>query len=459
MMRNERSQERGSWFGRLGRLTLGIFAALIVWQIATRSGVAYLAKINPDLALSIRDDDPTALMRRMALLSASVSFDASDPGEEGSDLNSDRIPSFARLPTQSLDKTTPGDRSEDALLKIDDAARRTLRSSPLNVRSLRVLGFLASRRGQSDLADTYMFTAARRSLRDRPAVYWTMRRSVEKGNFANAAHYADALLRSGGKSMQLAAPYLGKMAEIPEARDDIKMLLATNPPWRPGFFSGLDGNITDPRTPLQLFLALKTTDAPPSPHELDAYLRLLIKYNFYDLAYYTWLQFLPAEQLSQAGYLFDGGFEYDPSGSPFDWAIGSGTDVTTEIAPRDDQANGHALYIEFGDGRVNFRPITQTLMLPPGRYALTGAWKGQIAGKRGLKWQVTCVGKSPIKIGESEMLSAGPTRWGNFEAKFAVPDSDCTAQTLRLILDARSASETMVSGSAWFDDLRIAKDE
>jgi hypothetical protein len=187
-------------------------------------------------------------------------------------------------------------------------------------------------------------------------------------------------------------------------------------------------------------------------------LRLLTNHDLYELAYYTWLQFLPPEQLSQAGFLFNGSFEYNLSGLPFDWTIGSGTDAAAEIAPRDDQPDGHALFVEFGEGRVNFPPVSQVLMLPAGSYKLSGVWKGRINGPRGLRWQILCIGKPSLKIGESEMMVAGPPQWTEFEAPMTVPESGCHAQIVRLILDARSASETMVTGSAWYDDLKVAKE-
>ena len=83
------------------------------------------------------------------------------------------------------------------------------------------------------------------------------------------------------------------MAELPAASADLKVLLSTDLPWRPQFLSSFPNAISDARTPLDVLLSLKDTANPPTPRDLRPYLDFLIQHGFYDLAYYTWLQFLP----------------------------------------------------------------------------------------------------------------------------------------------------------------------
>ena len=48
--------------------------------------------------------------------------------------------------------------------------------------------------------------------------------------------------------------------------------------------------------------------------------------------------------------------------------------------------------------------------------------------------------------------------WTDYELDFDIPnDIDCAAQIIELIHDSRSASEEFISGSAWFDNLKLIR--
>ena len=180
-------------------------------------------------------------------------------------------------------------------------------------------------------------------------------------------------------------------------------------------------------------LSLKNTATPPKAADLGAYLNLLIDHGFYDVAYYTWLQFLPAEQLSKVRHLFNGSFEVAPSGLPFDWVFTKGSGVTIKIAARPDQEGAHALFMEFGPGRVDFQDVTQLIMLAPGSYQFQGKYQVDIDSERGLQWRITCANQPTTQLGESPVVKGSQSAWTDLAFAFTVPETDCPAQYVRLV--------------------------
>jgi hypothetical protein len=438
----------------------------------TRSFVAYLADANPEMAVRLRSNYPTALLN---LASDSLSRDLSAkniepvvplPRDGSSRLtivakgmhSAKDIDLAARPEPHTADSAPATDTDSRAMVQIRSWAEQALLEDPLNARALRILGQLS--RGTSEA--TLMRTAARRSLLESEAVLWVMRKNYEDGDYRSAGRYADILLRtrpSSQTAVKAAMAVLGKIAETPAMSGELKQLLASNPRWRSNFFTLLPGSISDARAPLDLLLALRDTPTPPTTSEVGPYLKFLIEHEFYDLAYYTWLQFLPPEQLNNAGHLFNGSFEVVPTGLPFDWTFTREAGVTIEIAERTDGEGAHALFLEFGVGRVEGLSVRQMVMLAPGDYQFRGTYKADIVSQRGLQWRVVCASKSWRVIGESPVLIDAKADWRELEFSFAVPETDCPLQSVQLRFTARSASEQFISGSAWFDDLQIVREK
>ena len=339
------------------------------------------------------------------------------------------------------------------ITQIRALAESSLFNDPLNARAFRILGQISERGSDEQRTKTLMQAAVRRSLFESAAVYWVMQKSYQERDYRAAIRYADTLLRTRPQLVEHVIPMLGEMAETPASSAELKHFLAENPPWRPQFFAYLSDSVSDARTPLDVFLSLKGTATPPTAADLRHYLDFLVGHKFYELAYYTWLQFLPEGQLSKVGHLSNGDFELPAPTPPFDWLLTQGSGVTIQIAPRPDRSNQHALFMEFGPGRVESFGVTQLVLLDPGRYQFRGTGKIDVVSERGLKWRVVCAGGT-TPIGESPTLNGTGADWKDFEFSFTVAD-DCPAQYVSLAFDARSASEQFITGSAWYDNLEI----
>jgi hypothetical protein len=448
-------------------VVLGLF---LIWEVVTRSLVAYLADVSPSAASRLRATEPTALLNlaeatldRELAAKKDASVNANSGDETGSESGLQ-----AKTPTNSELTGTPSGTpaqngsigSADAESQAKSQAQLALFADPLNARAFRILGELAEQSADDRRTELMMQAAVHRSLLESAAVFWLMQRSYRDQNYLDAAGYADTLLRSRPDGMNYVIPILAKIAENPQANGELKQILATNPPWRREFFPSLNKNISDARTPLGILLSLKGTTAPPTGAELRSYLNFLIAHNFSELAYYTWLQFLPAEQLSKSGNLFNGSFEFEPSASPFDWVLpeeNQEQDVTIKVATRPDRPGERALFMKFGPGRVNYPDVTQMIMLAPGSYHFKGRYKAEIDRDRALEWRITC-GNSTMQIGEGPVVRGLQSEWTDFEFDFTVPETDCSAQYVRLGSNARWESEQFSSGTVWFDDLEILRE-
>ena len=455
-------------------LGLGGLGLLLVWLVATKSLAAYFADTDPEWALLLNNRETAALTllaerQLMAILSQNEAShdDKKDDGAEkqtsasipsATAENSDIASSLSNVAAQGLDKAITDKASEPAPTSTADLAEatrlatRALSGNSMNARAMRLLGQAVELRGDKAATANYMKLAASLSQRESYAVYWLMVHAYETHDYVTALHCADVLLRTRSRGPELAAPVLARLAEDNAAESELKKLLSQNPPWRAAYWPSFLASISDARTPLNLMLAMK--DTPPTEDEIARYLNFLIGKKFYDLAYYAWLQFLSKEELETIGFLYNGSFEREPSGQPFDWSMVQGEGTTVTRVERSDRGDQHALSIQFGHGRVSFPGVGQMTALAPGKYTLRGESQGLIRGPRGMVWRVSCASNG-TKLGESQMIFGTGRIWRDFEFDFEVPPTDCRSQTVQVVLDARSASEQLVSGSVLFDELSI----
>lgn len=444
-------------------LILAPLALLLLWEVTTRSLTAYLANDSPETALLLQSNYPTAVLNLAAdKLNVDPRFENIEPTRRASDfkkgsLATEDIEDKAQAPAENSNRSV-GNESQ-SLAEIRSWAELALLNDPLDAQAFRILGQVSQGASDGGQADRFMQGAVRRSLQESVAVYWMMRKSYDDYDYRAALRYGDILLRTRPNAMPHLMPMFAKIAENPAAGKDLKLLLAANPPWRKPFFFWFPRSVWDARAPLELLMSLKDSSNPPTAAELSGYIDLLVEHEFYDLAYYTWLQFLPSEQLSKAGYLFNGSFEIPPSATLFDWKFSKGSGAIIQIAPRPDRDREHALYAQFGPGRVADFGVSEMITLPPGDYELQGSYKSQINSPRGLLWRVTCAPKPTNAIGETPAVNGASPTWQAFQVSFTVPEKDCSAQYLALALDARAASEQFISGSVWYDDLQITRQQ
>jgi hypothetical protein len=401
----------------------------IAWLIVVHSLPSYLASVAPEVALWLNPNEPTALLQ----------------------LAEKRL---AEAPPSATN-------AQDVARATDDEIRnlvvRALAVDPLNAHAVALLADLAERAGDTTSAQEFLEATVRRSLREGPALYKLILHSLGTGRIKQAADYTDVLLRTRPEAFQDLVPVLVSIAGTSDGIAALTQILRRRPEWRTEFINLLPSKVADIQVPQALLLGLKNTEAPPTNAELWRYLWFLWTHNLHGPAYYTWLQFTPIEHFDHNNLLFNGAFARPTTGLLFDWVISGGVGLTADIIVRPDANGDNGLNLMFGGSRAQFYGVTQGLVLPPGTYRFRGKYKGRLVGQRGLKWRMTCAGAVLPPIMETPMVLGLHPTWVNFEFSYTVPDAQCRGQTLHLLLDARSASEQIVSGSMWYKDLQITR--
>lgn len=404
-----------------------------------------------------------ALCLGWLIVTHTYAFYAATRDGEGASYSSANGGALAERAIRAFDRAypapAPGGGNNPGKSAIEAEALRglvdALRATPLDPRLLRRLGQLENDGGRQEKAEALMREAVRQSRQETVAVIWLLQVAHAQRNFKDVADHADTLLRTRRAAFSFAFAVLAQLSADAETRGDVVRLLAADPPWRKDYFENLEVYAGEPRPTFEVVRALRGSATPPREREMAAHLTFLVRRGAVDLAYYAWLDSLPPDRLATVGLLNNGNFEQPSNPTPFDWSLAKGSGGGAEIVPHPDGAGGRALSVIFSFGRVEFGGVSQTTVLGPGSYRLSGRLRGELKGRRGLEWQVTCTGAGGARLGQSPMFVGTARTWSAFDATFDVPATGCASQTVSLVLAARSASEQLVTGEVLYDNLKI----
>ena len=325
-------------------------------------------------------------------------------------------------------------------------ARRVIAQDPLNATAYRLLGETTD---DSDARRAALIEAMARSRREAVAAFLLLHQAHEKSDYAEVVRLANVLLLTQPALNRFTLTYLYSLVLLSEGREALAEILARNPSWRWIFFASFGGQIKGGSDePLALFQQLQSKGGNVTESELAPILWTRIAAdNSAGGAYNTWLQLLSPEEMAAVRPVNNLDFSKPPGRLPFNWTVSRSVNVLVDVQER-------ILRVRFGVGQVTFGGLSQVTFLSPGVYRFSGLEKGNMAAKRGMRWQLVCFA-GPM-AGTSDQLYGAPRNWREFSFDFTIPDDgSCDAQRLRLFHDARSTSERFASGEISFRSLRI----
>ncbi len=390
----------GTLINRFRSPLLAGLTVVLLWVVLVRGYADYLAQVSPTRAEAVYAGQPTAL----------------------SVLAEEQLRAGDAAAAQRL-------------------AERAILSSAFSGEAWRVLGAVAERNGEDQVALERMRHAAALAPRDSAAQFWLAIHALRDKRIDEAVDRLDRLMRFQPETHNDVFPIMATIATNRAGANSVAARLADNPVWRSDFTVRLFREMPSSDVARNFLRALRRAGAELTVAEVNAYSDRLANQD--PLALRDWLK----EFDKDPALLNNGGFDSIGPYKFLDWQVEhvAGADIQLPKI----EAGKSVLRVEFYNQRVRFDGVRQSLLLRPGRYSLAGQVRSDIRAAQGLRWTFICP--------ESQQVSqsiVGSTPWQSFEMSFSVDDS-CTLGLLRLEVHARIAAERHLDGWVEFDEFSL----
>ncbi len=391
------------------RAAIGLLSIALLWLVLVRGYADYLAGPDPQRAAKLNPTHPVAI---------------------------------TQLASQALEA---GEISQAMQL-----AERIAVSFPFEGRALRVLGAAAERQGDGEQAARLMNAAALAAPRDTATQYWLALRALSEEDLDQALLRMDRVLRFQPETLAELFPLLGTIAANPFGARKLVPFLSPDRYWAGLFLTRFTREATPVSAVLDLERLLAAAGTPMGPEQTGNLTSRLYQAGQWEL--------LAARIQQRSGKssqtIRDPNFSGVPAESLLGWGIGRFKGADVILGAQDDSGTA-GVQVLFHDRRIDFKDLSQLLILPTGRHAITGQVRlHRLETPRGLQWTLRCVGGRGEPLGQSELF-LGTTPWREFAFTLEVPETDCPAQRLTLEVAARIAAERQLEGSVWFSGMGV----
>jgi tetratricopeptide (TPR) repeat protein len=342
-----------------------------------------------------------------------------------------------------------------------EALRGALRENPAEVAALLMLARDDEQESNYERASRAYLAAYRLAPLDREVLGEAARFFLGRGDVPNAVALLDKLAEHFPESRDRAFPVLLEVLTSRQHEDAWNGIVARSPEWLGAFIVASCKPTVDPLVLVPLLLS-RIAAGKAAPAEVGCVVDNLRIAERWAEAYQVWLNTLPRERLAEVGFIFNGGFEFAPSGIGFDWVPAKQPERevghSVEMARTSGVAGKRSLRVAYNGKRQGGNAIAQFLALEPGRYELSGLARpeGMKIG-RGVQWTVRCVagGKPQEALATSERF-LGSSEWRRFAFDITVP-TGCRGQILQLEPAGAPESVAFLGGTVWFDDLMLRR--
>lgn len=356
----------------------------------------------------------------------------------------------ARLPSPQI--AAFGEAADDREL-----LRSVLRENPAQPAALLLVARDAEQRERFDEAARAYAAAYQLAPLDRDVLQAAGAFHLARGKVDEALVLVGRLAEHHPETRERVFPVIAEALASRSTSPALDAILATQPEWVGPFIISSCRRGVDPAVLVPLFLK-RVAAGSARPAETDCLVTRLRGAGRWDEAYQVWLNTLPDDRLNEVGFIFNGGFEFEPSAVGFDW-------IPTRMAERE---AGHAVDLARPTGGTGKRslkvgyngkrqvgiPIAQYLALPPGRYEVGGIGRSDsMRVGRGVQWTIRCMadGAAGAMVAGSERFT-GSSEWRPFRFEVDIGPR-CGGQILQLEPVVSGEGPVYLTGAVWFDDL------
>jgi hypothetical protein len=335
--------------------------------------------------------------------------------------------------------------------------RAALRDNPGDVGALLALASERARAGDSEGARRAHAAALEIAPIDAVALRAAAVDDLAAGRSGDAITRLDRLVSLYPEEREWIFPELARILPGAAQFQSMEALAARQSPWMGAFIEFTCTRDVDPRLAGGLLMR-RAAAGYARVAEVACVTDRLRRAGHFETAYQVWLNSLARERLAEVGFVFNGGFEFAPSGAGFDWIADAQAHAQAVEYPVADSGvpGRRALRVTYTGKRVGVPAIQQHLAVAAGKYELRGRVRLEsLQSVRGLQWIVRCDAPQGATLGTSRRL-LGSNEWEPFAFEVEVP-SACPGQVLALEPVGLYEGTTYVAGKAWFDDLRLAK--
>jgi hypothetical protein len=187
------------------------------------------------------------------------------------------------------------------------------------------------------------------------------------------------------------------------------------------------------------------------------YVAFLLREKDPEGAALAWRKFCVRDfpEYRKTNWVFDGDFAKDPKPSPLDWNLDTSGDVQLTRLAGQGHAGGWALQAQFsGRENVDFRQVSQTLVLSPGKWSMGGWLRTEgITTDCGVTLHLfDPIDRQRLDVGTRQMK--GTNGWTFANVNFEVR-AGTSLVTLEFTRPGSRKFDNRIAGTAWLDSVEV----